>query len=197
LTISPGEAVRYAWAGWLASWLVAALWSSRAARRPPRRTETAYRLLTVIGAVLLFDLRLSWPWATIQVWRPGTDIAWFLVAIALLGFAVTWWARVVLGRLWSSGVAVKADHDMVTAGPYRLVRHPIYSGILLSILATAAIRGTSAAVLGSAAIGFALFIKARAEERFLRSELGSDRYGSYARRVPMLVPFTALHTVRR
>jgi protein-S-isoprenylcysteine O-methyltransferase Ste14 len=112
-----------------------------------------------------------------------------LVAIAALGFAFTWWARVVLGRLWSSGVAVKADHDMITAGPYRLVRHPIYSGILLSVLATAAIRGTAAAVLGAALIILGLFVKARAEERFLRRELGDDRYASYARRVPMLVPF--------
>jgi protein-S-isoprenylcysteine O-methyltransferase Ste14 len=189
LTISPSEAVRYTWAGWLASWLVAALWSSRAERRPPRRTETAYRLLTAIGAVLLFDVHPIWPWTTIQVWRVATDTAWVLVAIAALGFAFTWWARVVLGRLWSSGVAVKADHDMITAGPYRLVRHPIYSGILLSVLATAAIRGTAAAVLGAALIILGLFVKARAEERFLRRELGDDRYASYARRVPMLVPF--------
>jgi protein-S-isoprenylcysteine O-methyltransferase Ste14 len=79
---------------------------------------------------------------------------------------------------------------MITAGPYRLVRHPIYSGLLLSVFATAVLFSTGAAVAGAAAIVVAVVVKARIEEQFLRSELGDERYASYARRVPMLVPFT-------
>jgi len=189
VTISPALAARYAWTGWIVSWLVAALWSSRAKRRPPRQTEAVYRLITVVGAVLLFGVHAGSGWTAVQLWNTGTDIAWTFVAVTLLGFAFTWWARITLGRLWSSGVTVKADHEMITAGPYRLVRHPIYSGLLLSVLATAVLFGTIAAALGAIAIVCGVCVKARIEEQFLRSELGDERYASYASRVPMLVPF--------
>jgi protein-S-isoprenylcysteine O-methyltransferase Ste14 len=188
--MSPSLAVRYAWAGWIVSWLVAALWSSRAQRRPPRQTEAVYRLITAVGAVLLFGVYPRSGWASIRLWNARPDLAWMLVAMTVLGFAFAWWARMTLGKLWSSGVTVKADHDMITAGPYRLVRHPIYSGLLLSVFATAVLFSTGAAVAGAAAIVVAVVVKARIEEQFLRSELGDERYASYARRVPMLVPFT-------
>jgi protein-S-isoprenylcysteine O-methyltransferase Ste14 len=189
VTIPPTLAVRYAWTGWIVSWLLAALWSSRAERRPPRETEIVYRAITVVGTVLLFGVHPRWGWAAMQLWNTRADLAWFLVAITLLGFAVAWWARIALGRLWSSGVTVKADHDMITAGPYRFVRHPIYSGLLLSVFATAVLFATGAAAVGAAAIIVGAVIKARIEEQFLRSQLGDERYTSYARRVPMLVPF--------
>jgi protein-S-isoprenylcysteine O-methyltransferase Ste14 len=138
----------------------------------------------------LFDLHLPWHWSVATVWRAGNTTGWILAATAISGFAVAWWARITLGRLWSGSVTRKVHHEIISAGPYRMVRHPIYSGLLLSVAATAALRGTAAAVLGAVAIGIGLFVKARVEERFLRSELGRERYDGYARRVPMLVPFT-------
>jgi protein-S-isoprenylcysteine O-methyltransferase Ste14 len=174
---------------WVISWLAAARWSSRTVQRSDARAGLVYRVFTGIGAVLLFRVHPAWQWTAVALWRPDRGLAWTLVAVTLCGFALTWWARVVLGRLWSSGVSRKVDHRVMTAGPYRLVRHPIYSGIILSVLATAALQGTAAAILGAAAIVLGLFIKARIEERFLRTELGADEYDSYARHVPMLVPF--------
>lgn len=188
MQISPTDAAVYAWAVWFASWLVAAFWSSRIERRSRSQADGAYRLLTAVGALLLFDIRPSWHWRAAQLWRPENAIAWTLVAVTLSGFAFAWWARITIGRLWSSGVTRKEHHEIISVGPYRLVRHPIYSGLLLSAAATAAIRGTDVAVLGAVTIGLGLFIKARVEERFLRSELGSAQYDRYARQVPMLVP---------
>jgi protein-S-isoprenylcysteine O-methyltransferase Ste14 len=190
MTTSPTDVTFYAWAVWFASWMVAALWSSRVERRSRSHADLAYRLLTAIGAVLLFDLHLSGHWSAARVWRAGNTTEWILAATTIAGFAVAWWARITLGRLWSGSVTRKVDHELISAGPYRMVRHPIYSGLLLSVAATAGLRGTAAAVLGAATIGIGLFLKARVEERFLRSELGSQRYDGYARRVPMLVPFT-------
>ena len=189
MPVTPDEAVRVAWVVWLISWLAAAMWSSPTERRAEAQQEILYRVVTAIGAILLFGLHPNWPWADAPLWQPGPAVGWMLVLVTLCGFAVTWWARITLGRLWSSGVARKADHAIVMAGPYRLVRHPIYTGILLSVFATAAVRATLAAGLGASAIAVGVFIKARLEEGFLRRELGSERYDSYARRVPMLVPF--------
>jgi protein-S-isoprenylcysteine O-methyltransferase Ste14 len=86
-------------------------------------------------------------------------------------------------------VTRKADHRIVDTGPYGIVRHPIYTGIILSVFATAAFKGTGVAFLGAAIMTVGFWIKARLEERFLRQELGAETYDSYRRRVPMLVPF--------
>jgi protein-S-isoprenylcysteine O-methyltransferase Ste14 len=101
-----------------------------------------------------------------------------------------WWARLHIGRLWSSSVTRKSGHHIVDTGPYRLVRHPIYSGVSLSAIATAAIRGTAQGVLGAGLLILGFYVKARLEERFLRDELG-PAYDAYACRVAMLVPFLA------
>lgn len=189
MTSSPYDFVRFAWLAWLLSWFLAAGWSRTTERRPSPRAEGAYRVVTVVGAILLFDLHRSWAWTMARVWRPTPETEWMLVAVTLCGFLFAWWARLTLGALWSSGVTRKVDHEIVSAGPYRIVRHPIYSGLLLSVLATAALRGTAAAGAGAACFVIGWVIKARLEERFLRRELGEDRYDAYARRVPMLVPF--------
>ena len=69
------------------------------------------------------------------------------------------------------------------------MRHPIYTGLIIALLATAATEATPVALLGAVLIALGLWVKARAEERFLLSELGPEAYESYRRRVPMLVPF--------
>ena len=83
----------------------------------------------------------------------------------------------------------KAGHHVVDTGPYRLVRHPIYSGLIFAALATAIEKGTSFAMLGVAIVTLAFYIKARREEHFLSAELGENAYDDYARKTAMLVPF--------
>ncbi|HVU19321.1 MAG TPA: isoprenylcysteine carboxylmethyltransferase family protein, partial [Rhizomicrobium sp.] len=97
------------------------------------------------------------------------------------------WARIWLGALWSGQVTKKEDHRVIDTGPYRIVRHPIYTGILIAIYATAALKGTVLALAGALLITIGLWMKARLEERFLRDELGRD-YDAYRTRVPMLMP---------
>lgn len=110
------------------------------------------------------------------------------MALIAVGLAFAWWARLHLGRLWSGTVTAKAEHHVVDTGPYRLVRHPIYTGLLLAILATMVAKGTVWGIAGAVLVIVGTVIKAKLEERFLRGELGSA-YDDYARRVPMLVPF--------
>ena len=107
----------------------------------------------------------------------------------LLGVSFTWWARIHLGRFWSNAITHKEDHRVVDTGPYGLVRHPIYTGLILGILATGAAVATWSALLGALLISFGEWQKARMEEGFLTAELGAEAYGPYCRRVPMIVPF--------
>ncbi len=78
----------------------------------------------------------------------------------------------------------------------RCVRHPIYTGLIAAIAATAAAQATVTGCLGAALIAFGLWLKARVEEDFLTAELGADAYGAYRRRVPMLVPFLPAGLIR-
>ena len=112
-----------------------------------------------------------------------------MAALCITGFAFAWWARLHLGRLWSAFVTRKADHRIIDTGPYGIVRHPIYTGIILAALALAIVKGTVYAVAGTLLATLGFWIKARLEEGFLREQLGADAYDAYRRRVPMLLPF--------
>ena len=187
--MTPAEiALRSLWFVWWITWLAAAAWSDRAVKRPPRHSQIVYRLLAAGGAVLLFGLFRHAVTAERILWQTPDALSWVMVAIACAGLLFTWWARIHLGRLWSSSVGRKADHRVVDTGPYGIVRHPIYSGITLASIATAVLRGTMVAWLGVVVMTLGWFVKARMEEEFLREELGAEAYGAYAQRVPMLVP---------
>jgi len=185
--MTPETAIVIAWGLWVVSWLAAAPWSDPAARRPGFSRESFYWIATVLGAVLVFGRfdRLD----DGRLWRLGPGIDWTLAAVALAGLVFTWWARLYLGRLWSSSVTRKADHRVIDTGPYAIVRHPIYTGIIAAIFATAIVKGRLSGVVGAFVITFGYWIKARLEERFLREQLGPEAYDSYRRKTPMLVPF--------
>jgi protein-S-isoprenylcysteine O-methyltransferase Ste14 len=186
--VTPETMTRTMWLVWWISWLAAAAWSDRTVKRPATRHQIVYRLLAGLGAVLLFGMYRHDLRAEMILWRSPVALAWAMVAVVFAGLLVTWWARIHLGRLWSSSVTRKADHHVVDTGPYGIVRHPIYAGIILASVATAAMRGTVLAWLGACVMTTGWVIKARLEEEFLREQLGAETYGEYARRVPMLAP---------
>jgi protein-S-isoprenylcysteine O-methyltransferase Ste14 len=177
------------WIAWFVSWMAAARWSNPTVGRPPARREVLYRIVVIIGALLLFGLYRHQLSFEITLWDSGEILGWSMVVLAILGFAFVWWARITLGRLWSSTVARKTDHHIVEKGPYAVVRHPIYTGVIVAALATAVQRGTGLAFVGFAVMTYGWYIKARLEENFLKEQLGREQYEEYARRVPMLVPF--------
>jgi protein-S-isoprenylcysteine O-methyltransferase Ste14 len=196
----PDGAIYIPWDIWIVTWMVAALWSARTVNRPNRSGEVLYRVLTLAGFVLLLAPALrrvsghleivDWPGVLgTRFWMPPLALGWAMVGVAAAGFLFAWWARIYLGRLWSGSITRKEGHSVVDTGPYRIVRHPIYTGIITAAIATVVVTGSLHAVLGAICLTAGYCMKARLEERFLRGELGADAYDSYRRRVPMLVPF--------
>jgi protein-S-isoprenylcysteine O-methyltransferase Ste14 len=188
VNIQPSASFQLIWIGWVVSWVAASFWSGRTEKRATTYEAWVYRAVILVGAILIA------PWTAKvlgerPIWQVGYDGAYALVAVMLMGLALTWWARIQLGPLWSSAITRKQEHRIVDTGPYALVRHPIYTGIIIAILATAVTEATMVALLGAAFITIGLWVKARAEERFLAAELDPAAYESYRRRVPMLVPF--------
>jgi protein-S-isoprenylcysteine O-methyltransferase Ste14 len=175
------------WGVWVASWLAAGFWAARTQKRAATSIELPYRILLGAGVVLVI------PWTARRLgaaplWNAGALGSYLLAAAALAGLALTWWARIHLGRLWSGAITRKEGHRIVDGGPYALVRHPIYTGLIAAIVASALAEATATALGGAALIVLSFSVKARAEERFLTAELGADAYEAYRRRVPMLVP---------
>jgi protein-S-isoprenylcysteine O-methyltransferase Ste14 len=178
---------RLAWALWALSWIAASFWSARSVKRAAADTRLS-RIVTIAGAALLFGGAFVWRHASL-LWSIGTMAAFILAVLLLSGFAFAWWARLHLGRFWSSGITRKEGHELVNTGPYALVRHPIYTGLIGAVLATAAAEATWFSLLGGALMALGLWLKAALEERFLREEFGPAAYDAYRRRVPMLIPF--------
>ena len=184
---TPLSVIHVAWIVWVISWFAAAAWSDRTVRRPAVRRELLYRVFTMAGALLLFGFNPDGEGADTPLWPVPSMIGWLLAGLAMCGFLFMWWARIHLGQLWSSSVTRKEHHHVVDTGPYAIVRHPIYTGLLLAITSTLLARGTVLTLTGSAIIAVGIYIKARVEEEFLAQQLG-ESYAAYARRVPMLLP---------
>jgi protein-S-isoprenylcysteine O-methyltransferase Ste14 len=201
--MQPFQAVYILWCVWAFTWIAAALWANRTVKRPGLEREWLYRVLTLAGFVLLlawagryahgrftFDPAVM-PFST-PLWRLPAAAAWAMTAIVAGGFLFAWWARIYLGRLWSGSITRKEGHRVVNTGPYAFVRHPIYTGIIVAGFATAAETAMPRALVGAVLLLVGYWLKARIEERFLRTELGAEAYDAYARDTAMLIPFVRL-----
>ena len=184
----PSAILELIWIVWLGSWVAASFWSGRTQKRIATLETWTYRAAMIVGGLLLVPFT-SMQLAEKPLWHIGYGAAAALAVVMLVGLGFTWWARIHLGRLWSSVISRKEDHRIIDSGPYGMVRHPIYSGLILALLATAAAEATVTGLIGAALVILGIWLKASSEERFLMAELGPDVYGAYCRRVPMLVPF--------
>ncbi|HLJ04516.1 MAG TPA: isoprenylcysteine carboxylmethyltransferase family protein [Solirubrobacteraceae bacterium] len=168
--------------GWAALglyWLVAAGWA-KAGSRPGRRPFPGVFLLAAF--VLVRILRVG------DLTVHSTVVRVIGVAVFLSGLGVCVWARIYLGRNWGMPMTRKEEEpELVTSGPYRFIRHPIYSGLLLAVLGTALTISLYALLVGVLMSGYFVY-SARVEER-LMTELFPADYPGYRIRTKMLIPF--------
>ncbi len=190
MTLAPGAAIVAAWLIWLVAWILAAGWSARTASHHDLGAESPSRVLTLAAIVMIVASYYPVSWGVL--WQTPVSVGWALFIIALGGLLFTWAARLHLGPLWSSTSAPTEDHRIVDTGPYGIVRHPVYAGLLLAAIATAAERGRLEAVAGVLVLIAGVSLRAKLEERFLRRDLGDQAYSAYRARVPMLIPFAKI-----
>src|SRR5712672_3211464 len=183
----PTELLALIWMAWLISCAAGSFFSGRTEKHVRTWDSRAYRIPILGGGVLL----TTWSAQLLRepkIWHVGNGGTDVLAGLTLAGTLFTWWARIHLGRFWSNAITRKEGHRVIDTGPYGLVRHPIYTGLIAGMLATGVAVGTVTAMLGAVLISLGMWQKARMEEGFLTQELGADAYGPYCRRVPMLVP---------
>lgn len=181
---SPKAWISLIWMVWLLSWLAAAVWARRNAARAGAR-ELPSLVVTAFGFYFVLAPH-------VPSFGPEWDLElvplWMMAMFVLAGALFAWWARIHLGAYWSGTVTRKEGHRIIDTGPYALVRHPIYTGLILAGIATAFARGHFSSLIGAALIALGFWMKARLEEKFLSVELGAE-YAAYSKRVPMLIPF--------
>ncbi len=176
------------WIAWAFYWWLTSVDVKAAARREPFLSRVAHLGPMLVGAALLWMPRtgvaaLDARFLPATPWNFGAG-----AALTLAGLAFAVWARRHIGRNWSAIVTLKQDHELVTSGPYALVRHPIYTGLLAAYLGAAIALGQWRGLLGVAIVYLALLRKYRLEERWMRERFGLA-YDAYRARVRALVPF--------
>jgi protein-S-isoprenylcysteine O-methyltransferase Ste14 len=179
------------WLAWALYWLIAAADTKTTEQREPLSSRIPYVTSLVLGGILLASHRLPWAWINERLWPRSLALYWTGMALLAGGLAFAVWARVHLGRNWSGAVTLKQGHELIRSGPYGVVRHPIYTGLLLGVVGTAITSGTVRAVLGLIVISAALIVKLRKEERLMRASFPAE-YERYRETVPALIPFTKL-----
>ncbi|MGA3222813.1 MAG: isoprenylcysteine carboxylmethyltransferase family protein [Acidobacteriaceae bacterium] len=176
------------WAVFGVLWLLPAILGKRILQRQSPGSRIL-QLVMLVAAYVLFANQ-DWGWnllnrRLVPAGMRATAVGYGLLAAGML-FAL--WARVFLGRNWSSNVTLKQDHTLVRSGPYRIVRHPIYTGLLVALLGTAIALGPLRCFLGVVLAAIAWKFKSITEEAFMVQQFG-DQYRQYQMEVKSLVPY--------
>jgi len=175
------------WITFVVYWFVSALGQKAIAEKQNIASALAHRIPVGLGWFLLAYPRLGPPWNLMLMPRRDWALASGTV-ICVFGLFVTLWARWTLAGNWSSDVTFKRDHELVKTGPYRFVRHPIYTGLLVMGVGTAVTVGQLHCWVGIVITGIGFWIKLKQEERLMLRHF-PDQYPAYQKEVKALVPF--------
>ena len=177
------------WIAFLVYWRLSAAGVKPAARRESAWSRTSYIIPIVLASILLSIPPIPGGGFLFSPFLPQrTDGYWPGVMLIAAGLGFSVWARQHLGRNWSGTVQVKQDHQLICTGPYRFVRHPIYTGILVAFLGNAIVVCQWCGILAVFIAFGSFWRKLTIEERFMRETFGSA-YEEYRARTAALIPY--------
>lgn len=176
------------WLGFLGYWLASSRHIKPAAERQSWLSIARNRVPTMLGGMLLCWNGPLPAWLGAALGLPADAGHYLGAALCVAGLAVAIWARRTLADNWSSNVTFRQGHELIERGPYRLARHPIYTGVLLMGLGTATARGQVSCWLGLALMCTGFWIKLKQEEGLMLRHF-PEAYPDYRKRVKALVPF--------
>jgi protein-S-isoprenylcysteine O-methyltransferase Ste14 len=173
------------WAVFGAWWIVRAFSTARTERvEPPRQRAT---FLVLVAAATLFMVVTPEPLRR-RLWPSPLPLVLVGLVLDVAGVTFAIVAREFLGRMWSGRVTLKEDHVLVQRGPYRVVRHPIYTGILTALVGVVLARGDLAGVVAFVMYALGIARKMVSEEEMLRAHFGAA-YDDYRKKVAAIIPF--------
>jgi protein-S-isoprenylcysteine O-methyltransferase Ste14 len=170
-------------------WRIRASYTKNTQRLEPVGARILRSFIFLVAIALLLPIpRILLPWLYLQLWPVGLWPFWLGAAVTITGLLFSVWAREHLGRNWSSAVTIKQGHELITTGPYAVVRHPIYTGILTGFMGMAIAISQVRGFVVFALVFLAFWIKLRREEQWMRSQFG-EVYVTYARQTAAVVPY--------
>lgn len=168
-------------------WAVSAL-GQKSAKKEEHLLERLRHLVPVMIAFLLLSQSdASYGRLGLRFVPESGTLSLLGLVLAAVGVAFAIWARWHLGANWSAVVSIREEHDLIRTGPYRAVRHPIYTGLLLAIMGTALIVGEFRALMAVAIALASFYLKARKEDAWLAREFG-ETFEGHAKRTGMFLP---------
>jgi protein-S-isoprenylcysteine O-methyltransferase Ste14 len=176
------------WLVWLAIWTASAFRTKRVVRVENLASRLTHLVPLGIGVGLLTSAHFAGPTLATRIYPRTDGTFWFGTALVALGLSFAVWARAHLAGNWSGTVTLKQDHDLIRSGPYRLARHPIYTGILLAVLGSAIALAEWRGIVALVLITLAFLRKIDIEEGFMSARFG-EAYARYRAEVPALIPW--------
>ena len=175
------------WFVFIFVWLIAAFRTKRIVERQSVASRLAHRFPIGLGWWMLLFPKLRAP-MNLQILPHTTLLQMAAAVICVCGLVFTIWARQTLAGNWSSDVTFKQDHELIRTGPYHIVRHPIYTGLLAMCVGSAILIGQLRGVFGVLLVTVGFWIKLCQEERLMLQHF-PDTYPNYRREVKALIPF--------
>ena len=176
------------WIAFIIYWRIKAADAKTTQRLEPVASRILRAITLLIAIVLFSTTRIPLRWLYLEPWPAGLWPFWLGAAVMIAGLLFAVWAREHLGRNWSQAVTIKQGHELITTGPYAVVRHPIYTGMLAGLLGTAIALSQVRGFIVFALIFLILWLKLRMEEQWMRSQFG-ETYATYAHQTAALVPY--------
>lgn len=177
----------YLWLAWYLVWLLWAFQSKKTQHRESFASRMSYSVILGLAVWILFFAKDLRGWWHHDVFPASASSGWAGVAITALGFCLTLWARAILGGNWSGNVTVKVAHELVRTGPYRFVRHPIYTGLIAAMAGTALALDQWRGVIAVLLLWVSFTVKRLKEEQFMRQTFG-EQYVEYSRTTGAIFP---------
>lgn len=172
------------WIAFILYWSAAAKNSGAAKSSESQRSRNVHELL-LNGALLLLFVPV---WGLVGHFLPhARSLTLAGLGVQTAFFLLAWWSRQHLGRNWSANVRIAQQHELVRSGPYRFVRHPIYTAMLGMSLGTTIVSGQYHSLLGLLIVAIAYWRKIRIEEAALGEAFGAE-YDEYRRKSWALIP---------
>ena len=186
--ILASEVVNFCWLVFAVFWLVAAFSTKKTVYRESFAQRWTVQVTVIAGALVLFNApREPAPLNRFFIAQDAT-VAFLSAALCILGLAFALWARVTIGTNWSARVTLKEDHELIQRGPYGLVRHPIYTGLLTMALGSALLIGRVGGIVGFILFVIAFWMKAGHEEALMLQQFPAE-YAAYRQRTKRVIPF--------
>jgi len=177
----------YLWIVFLVVWISWAFLAKPTQSQEGVSSRLSYVVLTVAGVLLMFSAQAPRAWLAIPIFPATRWMEGLAIVVTAAGIALAFWARAYLGGNWSSAVTVKVGHELVRTGPYRCVRHPIYSGMLLGLLGTALARRELRGLIAVVLVYAGFKIKSKIEEHTMIRTFGAA-YDDYSRTTGAILP---------